>query len=302
MLRLVPWLLGAMTPWGAAWRSTPLSLFTLREIIHNEPREWCFYPVKDSQQGVLMCFHVTASPQSSHFNQTATCSSQLLSFKIVQDELSDWRDQSLLRCPLREVVLNSNRTVTREEAFVRKLSQPAIYKMGKKTAGVLQGNVTVYFLCVHGHVKGARRRWRRHGLHSTRQGSWEVRWKTAGRGGWFELRSPPGQVCEPKARLPTERGGLNPEAALGFHSVTLKTSRGRRGGNCLRSSLGDNWYQVWDEFAIFWKNNKVHPVLWVNGILQQVRGFYSLCWSNRETSGMADFYLSCLRTLTTIDK
>lgn len=96
MLRLVPWLLGAMTPWGAAWRSTPLSLFTLREIIHNEPRELCFYPVKDSQQGVLMCFHVTASPQSSHFNQTATCSSQLLSFKIVQDELSDWRDQSLL--------------------------------------------------------------------------------------------------------------------------------------------------------------------------------------------------------------
>lgn len=78
MLRLVPWLLGAMTPWGAAWRSTPLSLFTLREIIHNEPRELCFYPVKDSQQGVLMCFHVTASPQSSHFNQTATCSSQLV--------------------------------------------------------------------------------------------------------------------------------------------------------------------------------------------------------------------------------
>lgn len=135
-------------------------------------------------------------------------------------------------------MLNSNRTVTREEAFVRKLSQPAIYKMGKKTAGVLQGNVTVYFLCVHGHVKGARRRWRRHGLHSTRQGSWEVRWKTAGRGGGeFELRSPWGRCVSPRL---TERGGLNPEAALGFHSVTLKTSRGRRGGNCLRSSLGDN--------------------------------------------------------------
>lgn len=134
-------------------------------------------------------------------------------------------------------MLNSNRTVTHEEAFVRKLSQPAIYKMGKKTAGVLQGNVSVYSLCVHGHVKGARRRWRRHGLHSTRQGSWEVRWKTAGRGGDLSSGLPRGRCVSPRL---TERGGLNPEAALGLHSVTLKTSRGRRGGNCLRSSLGDN--------------------------------------------------------------